>query len=212
MIKGFFDGASRGNPGLAGAGILIYDGEKVIWRLAKPLGVRTNNEAEYLALGLLVNELSRRRIKDVEICGDSKLIISQVSGLWKIKEPRLAALASPIIAKLREINASFVWVPREKNSEADKLSNLALDKGYFEEDSGKSTTSTAGLEQEPPSINADKDTDATPISAKKVSSHIWVIREGNEEFAVDLTHDRCTCKKGENCRHIVALKRMQYKP
>lgn len=60
MIRAHFDGASRGNPGEAGAGMVIYDGERAIWRCALPLGMKTNNEAEYMALSLLVDELERR--------------------------------------------------------------------------------------------------------------------------------------------------------
>ena len=129
MIRGHFDGASRGNPGPAGAGAVIYDGETVVWRCARALGTCTNNEAEYMALAILADELEARGVKSAEICGDSKLVISQISGAWKIKEPRLAALARPIMAKLAALGASYRWIPRSLNAEADMLSNKALDEG-----------------------------------------------------------------------------------
>ena len=105
MIRGHFDGASRGNPGKAGAGAVVYEDEKVVWLRAEPLGQMTNNEAEYTALSLLLDELERRGAQGAEICGDSKLVISQVTGAWKIKEPRLRALAEPLIERVRALGA-----------------------------------------------------------------------------------------------------------
>ena len=113
MIRGHFDGASRGNPGEAGAGAVVYADGQIVWLRAKPLGTKTNNEAEYLALSMLLDELERRGAKGAEICGDSKLVISQVTGAWKIKEPRLFALASPLIDRIRALGAQCRWVPRE---------------------------------------------------------------------------------------------------
>ncbi|HOX00450.1 MAG TPA: reverse transcriptase-like protein, partial [Deltaproteobacteria bacterium] len=94
-MKGYFDGASRGNPGEAGAGALLEDERgQVVWETAMPLGVRTNNEAEYLALILLLEEAARRGLGDLEVYGDSRLVVLQVSRSWKINEPRLRELAT----------------------------------------------------------------------------------------------------------------------
>ena len=93
-MKGYFDGASRGNPGEAGAGALLEDERgRVVWETATPLGVRTNNEAEYLALILLLEETARRGLKDFEVYGDSRLVVLQFSRAWKLNEPRLRELA-----------------------------------------------------------------------------------------------------------------------
>ena len=215
MIKGFFDGASRGNPGPAGAGAVIYDGERVIWRCAKPLGIKTNNEAEYAALGILADELIRRNVKNPEIRGDSKLIISQVTGAWKIKEARLAALAAPLKEKLKELGASCRWIPREQNSEADRLSNIALDKGSFLEDLENQTEPTAEPVEEK---SAQKESDSSEVCMKtepaqrmrfkRVWGRIWLVADGNEVFAVDLAHGCCSCAEGRKdgrCRHANAL-------
>jgi ribonuclease HI len=128
---GYFDGASRGNPGRAGAGIWISRGNKeIIWENSIMLGVKTNNEAEYSALIYLLNEFHARAIKKAEIRGDSKLVIEQMSGRWKVKEPRLIELWKK--AKLLTLDTlyTFEWIPREQNSYADKLSNMAIDSHF----------------------------------------------------------------------------------
>lgn len=202
MIRGHFDGASRGNPGAAGAGVVIYDDDKVIWRRAEPLGIHTNNEAEYMALGLLAEELKRRGLRGVEICGDSRLVIMQVSGAWKIKEPRLRELAMPIIAELRSLSARCRWVPREQNAEADRMSNHALDSGRLVEDLSQTEVPV----ESSPAPEAEA-MPTVPMGLRRVGEHVWLVREGNEEYAVDLKHGRCTCsgRKGVRCRHVKAV-------
>ncbi|MDR3332451.1 MAG: ribonuclease HI family protein [Synergistaceae bacterium] len=128
-MVGYFDGASRGNPGNAGAGAcLLDDGGNVVWSCADYLGAATNNVAEYEALLRLLREVRSRGIKRLEIRGDSKLVVSQVGRKWKINSEHLrelAVLAWDIMAGM-EIN--LVWIPREQNKIADSLSNRAIDK------------------------------------------------------------------------------------
>lgn len=127
-MKGYFDGASRGNPGSAGAGALLEDDRgQVAWETATPLGTRTNNEAEYLALILLLEEASKRGVRELEVFGDSRLVVLQVSRVWKINEPRLRELAERAWALAKGMKVSFSWIPRERNARADALSNEALD-------------------------------------------------------------------------------------
>jgi ribonuclease HI len=201
MIRGHFDGASRGNPGPAGAGAVIYDDGKVIWRCAEPLGTHTNNEAEYLALGILASELKRRGLHGMEICGDSRLVISQVTGKWQIREPRLRELASPVISLVRELGARCLWVPREQNSEADRMSNKALDEGHFTED----LSASGGSEADP----AEKTRPESVFSEiLQAAPGIWIVSDGNERYAVDLKHGCCTCAAGRKegrCPHITAV-------
>ncbi len=205
MIRGHFDGASRGNPGAAGAGIVIYDDEKIIWRRAEPLGFRTNNEAEYMALTLLTDELERRGLRGAEICGDSKLVISQISGAWKIKEPHLKSLAMPVIERLRALGVRYRWVPREQNAEADRLSNKALDDGksFVEDLTDVSSDGSSSLYES----ESENVTPEDRLIILRASEKIWLVREGGEEFAVDLAHRCCTCEDGRGgyCRHIGAV-------
>ncbi|MBQ4491165.1 MAG: ribonuclease HI family protein [Pyramidobacter sp.] len=193
MIRGHFDGASRGNPGQAGAGAVIYDDGQVVWLRAKPLGEKTNNEAEYTALALLLDELERRGARGAEICGDSKLVISQVTGAWKIKEPRLRALAEPLIERIRALGAKCRWVPREQNAEADRMSNWALDNGDYEEN--------AAAASKPAAAAAPAAAQKGPLLIRPAAPGIWLVTDGEETFAVDLVHRRCTCGQ-EKCAHL----------
>ena len=127
-MEGFFDGASRGNPGTAGAGaLLVNESGEVIWETARFLGTKTNNEAEYTALLLLLKAAKERDIKTLNIYGDSKLVVSQVSKQWKINLPHLRALAQEAWSLMEGMSVTLEWIPREKNKLADALSNQGID-------------------------------------------------------------------------------------
>lgn len=127
-LIGYFDGASRGNPGVAGAGSVIVDasGAELASR-AEHLGRRTNNEAEYKGLINLLELARGIGAKRLTVRGDSKLVVSQMKGEWRIKEPRLAKLASEARSAAQGIDVVYEWVPRERNKRADELSNIAID-------------------------------------------------------------------------------------
>ncbi len=93
-FKLFTDGASRGNPGISGAGIvLMNDDGETICCLKKYLGIGTNNEAEYKALNLGLEEALKRKCRNLNIYMDSELIVRQLSGIYKIKNARLSELS-----------------------------------------------------------------------------------------------------------------------
>jgi len=123
------DGGSRGNPGNAAYGAVLRDAETgaVIAERGERIGVATNNVAEYRGLiaGL---ELYREYADgaDLEVRLDSKLVVEQMAGNWKIKHPSMRPLAVEA-NKLAPFGTRFVWVPREQNKEADRLANEALD-------------------------------------------------------------------------------------
>ena len=125
----FSDGASRGNPGEAGAGIAILDekGNELVGT-GQYLGQCTNNEAEYRALlfGLVkCGEFGRGEIKAHL---DSELIVKQIRGEYRVKHPNLKPLFQETIEKLSEFTSfSITHVRREKNSRADQLANQAID-------------------------------------------------------------------------------------
>ncbi|NUO36917.1 MAG: reverse transcriptase-like protein [Dermatophilaceae bacterium] len=129
------DGGSRGNPGVAGYGALVRDPETgaVLVELAEPLGRQSNNVAEYSGLiaGLRA-VLDIDAGADVRVKMDSKLVVEQMSGRWKIKHEdmrRLALEAREICAEISDRGGSvdFEWIPRERNKAADALSNEAMD-------------------------------------------------------------------------------------
>jgi ribonuclease H / adenosylcobalamin/alpha-ribazole phosphatase len=128
MLVLFADGASRGNPGPASLGaVLVRDGEEIA-RICKPLGIRTNNFAEYSAvIAGLEYVLEHGLEKQLLIKMDSKLVVEQLSGRWKIKHPDLMELARIAQSLLRQLDAKLEWIPRELNFLADEAANQALD-------------------------------------------------------------------------------------
>ncbi|HEY4525104.1 MAG TPA: ribonuclease HI family protein [Candidatus Paceibacterota bacterium] len=127
----YTDGGARGNPGPAGAGIVIYEGEKKISELKQYLGERqTNNWAEYEAVAIALAEARRLGFSEraLEIRMDSMLVVEQLMGNWKIKEPALKMQATKVRALLSYFpDSKFVHVRRELNAEADALVNEVLD-------------------------------------------------------------------------------------
>ena len=123
------DGGSRGNPGPAAYGTVVKDDAGAVLReMAEHIGTASNNVAEYRGLiaGLeAVRELDPTA--SVEARLDSKLVVEQMSGRWKIKHPAMRDLALRARDVLPPSNVTYVWVPRERNKHADRLANEALD-------------------------------------------------------------------------------------
>ncbi|WP_329125699.1 bifunctional RNase H/acid phosphatase [Streptomyces sp. NBC_01353] len=126
------DGGSRGNPGPAGYGAVVLDpvtGETLAER-AEYIGVATNNVAEYkgLVAGL---KAARELFPDakVHVRMDSKLVVEQMSGRWKIKHPDMKPLAAEAARVFPARQVRYEWIPREKNKHADRLANEAMDAG-----------------------------------------------------------------------------------
>jgi probable phosphoglycerate mutase len=123
------DGGSRGNPGQAAYGALVYDAatQKMLNREGRAIGIASNNVAEYS--GLIAGLEMVRAINpaaEVEVRMDSKLVIEQMAGRWKIKNPDMRKLAVQANA-LRPARITWTWVPRSENKDADALVNQALD-------------------------------------------------------------------------------------
>ncbi len=126
----YTDGGARNNPGPAGAGAICYEGSKEIFAIKKYLGDRTNNWAEYEAVILALTEAKKRKFvkREIEVRSDSLLIVEQISGHWKIKEPALKLQHANVRAILKDFsNIRFTHVPRGENKEADRLVNEAID-------------------------------------------------------------------------------------
>ncbi len=127
----YTDGGARNNPGPAGAGAVILEGERVLAEVKKYLGEQTNNWAEYEAVVLALREAKKMGLEDreIEVRADSKLIVEQISGHWKIKEPALKLQHAKVRAMISAdfLRIKFVYVPREENTVADRLANEAMD-------------------------------------------------------------------------------------
>jgi len=122
-----FDGASKGNPGKAGAGAVLYENEKEIWSISRYLGNQTNNYAECFAAILGIDEAFNRGIKNLEVEGDSMLIINQLKGKWAIKNKDLKTLHLSISQTLKQFdNISYKHIYRNFNQRADELANKGV--------------------------------------------------------------------------------------
>jgi len=136
-----FDGASKGNPGLSGAGMVIYKNGEEIWSSCKFVGCKTNNQAEYSALIFGLKGALTLGIRNLLVLGDSLLVINQVNNVYKVKSPILHELYKEAQSLKTEFDyIEFNHVYRENNKRADELSNLALenitDLSYEKEDLG----------------------------------------------------------------------------
>lgn len=124
------DGGSRGNPGLSGSGAVVIDGEsgEILAEIGLYGGIASNNVAEYKAMIAGVRRaLELDPDAELHIRMDSKLVVEQMSGRWKIKHPDMADLAAEARGLLTGTPVRFEWIPRLENSRADKLANLAMD-------------------------------------------------------------------------------------
>lgn len=142
------DGGSRGNPGPAGYGSVVLDaatGETLV-EAAEYLGVATNNVAEYR--GLLAGLRAAHELDPsatVRVRMDSKLVVEQMSGRWKIKHPDMKPLAAEAARVFPPGRVTYEWIPREQNKHADRLANEAMDAGK-RGDQWSASTSTAELD------------------------------------------------------------------
>ncbi|HEY7452513.1 MAG TPA: ribonuclease HI family protein [Candidatus Limnocylindria bacterium] len=124
------DGAARGNPGPAGAGALLQDAEtgETLAEIARFLGERTNNYAEWTAVELALLRARELGADAVDLRTDSELVARQIAGRYRVKHPDLKPIHARVMAMLGDLRAYTVGhVPRERNLDADRLSNVAID-------------------------------------------------------------------------------------
>ncbi len=181
------DGGSRGNPGVAGYGALVRDTDtgELLAERAEPLGQASNNVAEYR--GLIAGLEAAHRIDPagtVSVRMDSKLVVEQMSGRWKIKHEdmrRLAMRAQEIVRAIRSAGGSvdLTWIPRAENAAADALSNVAMD--------GESVDRTFGVEPEvdealTPAAEGEQPRSASEFGSRGTPTRIILVRHGITDF------------------------------
>ena len=125
------DGGSRGNPGVAAGGSVVIDAAtgEILAEMGVYCGITTNNVAEYNGMIAGVRRaiaIDPNAVLHVRL--DSKLVVEQMSGRWKIKHPAMAELAAEAREILTGTPVSFEWIPRLENSRADRLANESMDK------------------------------------------------------------------------------------
>lgn len=180
------DGGSRGNPGVAGYGALVRDGEdrSLLAERAAPLGKASNNVAEYQ--GLIAGLRAAQQIDEgaqIAVRMDSRLVIEQMAGRWKIKHEdmrRLAAEAQEIIRELRAAGGGVVewtWIPREQNKAADKLSNDGMDGKHVERDLWRDEAQG----DQGPATTAES---RPSLPARPVQTRLVLLRHGVTDFTL----------------------------
>jgi probable phosphoglycerate mutase len=177
------DGGSRGNPGPAGYGSVVWNADRstVLAESKQAIGRATNNVAEYRGLIAGLEEAARLGAAEVEVSMDSKLVVEQMCGRWKVKHPDLAELH----ARARGLasgfdRASYTWIPRERNSHADRLANEAMDAAAAvagAEDPGKSAPAGAGKAGAAPSAPGWTGARGSP-------TRLLLLRHGQTELSV----------------------------
>lgn len=177
------DGGSRGNPGPAGYGAVVFDAEHttILAERKESIGRATNNVAEYRGLIAGLEAATELGAAEVAVSMDSKLVVEQMSGRWKVKHPDLIPLqrrAAELAAGFDR--ASYTWIPRERNSHADGLANEAMD-------------AAAGILTEQPasepakeSVQAEKAALAAPgwTGATGAPTRLLLLRHGQTELSI----------------------------
>jgi ribonuclease HI len=130
-IVAYCDGGSRGNPGPAGFGVYIQDSTgKVLAELSQYLGAHTNNFAEYSALLAALEFAITHGHKSLRVISDSELMVKQMKGQYRVNSPELRPLYEEARRRIPQLdNFQIQHVLREKNRHADRLANLAMDRG-----------------------------------------------------------------------------------
>lgn len=128
-FRAFIDGAARGNPGPAGAGVYVSaEGDVPAEEHFEALGRATNNVAEYRALLLALKRAEERGATDVSIASDSLLLVQQLLGVYKVRAANLQPLFADAFRRAKSFRRfAIAHVPREDNKKADRLANLGAD-------------------------------------------------------------------------------------
>ena len=192
-----FDGASQGNPGPAEIGVVIYNTDtRTRKEISEYIGSSTNNIAEYKALIHGLDTLLQSNIEnaDINIMGDSQLVVFQVTGAYSVNAPHLYKLYSDAKGKIdalcKKNRVSVRWIPRDKNKEADRLSNICI--------ASRSNNPT--------------NSDVTQDMIINVGDGIYKVKSssGKGFYAVDTNNMTCSCpafmkRKYTVCKHLNAV-------
>ena len=149
------DGGARGNPGPAGYGVVIEDEVgRPVAELSEFLGRQTNNYAEYSGLLAALNYSLRHGFKALKVVSDSELMVKQINGQYKVSSPVLKELHERAMKLIDQLDCFEIkHVLREKNRDADRLANLAMDRGIAKKAPAVSATDVGGIASVVPELN-----------------------------------------------------------
>jgi broad specificity phosphatase PhoE/ribonuclease HI len=174
------DGGSRGNPGSAGYGSVVWSAERdtVLAERKAAIGTATNNVAEYRGLIAGLEAAADVGATDVAVSMDSKLVIEQMTGRWRVKHPDMVPLherASGLAAGFDRV--TYAWIPRAKNSHADRLANEAMD-------AAKSEAELDGESGKSPKPAATQTSPTAWTGARGAPTRFLLLRHGQTELSV----------------------------
>lgn len=174
------DGGSRGNPGPAGYGAVVYDADHatVLAERKEAIGRATNNVAEYRGLIAGLEAAAETGATEVAVSMDSKLVIEQMCGRWRVKHPDLIELqrrAAALAAGFDHVD--YTWIPRERNSHADRLANEAMDAA-----AGIAVPDKASESDDPP---APAKNSVGWSGVTGAPTRLFLLRHGQTELSVD---------------------------
>ncbi len=151
----YIDGGARGNPGPAGYGVVFEDEVgRPVSSLSEYLGRQTNNYAEYSGLLAALNYTLRHGFKALKVVSDSELMVKQIKGEYKVSSPTLKELHGRAMKLIDQLDYFEIrHVLREKNREADRLANVAMDRGVAHKAPAVSATDVGGVAAVVPEIN-----------------------------------------------------------
>jgi ribonuclease HI len=154
-LVAYIDGGARGNPGPAGYGVVIEDEVgRPVAELSEYLGRQTNNYAEYSGLLAALNYTIRHDLKALKVVSDSELMVKQINGEYKVSSPTLKELHQRAMKLIDQLDCFEIkHVLREKNREADRLANLAMDRGIAKKAPAVNATEVGGVASVVPEIN-----------------------------------------------------------
>lgn len=154
-LVAYIDGGARGNPGPSGYGVVIEDEVgRPVAELSEFLGRQTNNYAEYSGLLGALNYTLRHGFKALKVVSDSELMVKQINGEYKVNNPMLKELHGRAMKMMNQLDYfEITHVLREKNRDADRLANLAMDRGIAKRAPAVSATDVGGVASVMPELN-----------------------------------------------------------
>ena len=184
VIEG--DGGSRGNPGPAGYGAVVRTADRstVLAETKQAIGVATNNVAEYRALIAGLEDALKLGATEAEVFMDSKLVVEQMSGRWKVKHPDLIELhsqARKLASRFDRI--SYTWVPRARNAHADRLANEAMDAAAAIDKVLEADVSPPAVTEPAKSVAAEASTSPGWTGARGTPTRLLLLRHGQTELS-----------------------------
>ena len=183
------DGGSRGNPGPAGYGAVVWDADRsaVLAEAKSAIGTATNNVAEYRGLIAGLEAAAGLGADEVDVFMDSKLIVEQMAGRWRVKHPDLAPLHRQAAQLARGFaRVGYSWIPREQNSDADRLANQAMDAASGTDTSDPPANTSAGTEADdgPPAHTEVVTNPAGWTGAQGAPTRLLLLRHGQTDLSV----------------------------